>query len=325
MKHPLPSEKTSAQNDTRPLFSTPLLLVISASIGILQSTFSYGSAIANPQELFMTAPHEAMTPYEKNLVSYVESTGGQVYENELRAIAGTNARGFRLKDSSSAVIDSHVKERKYGISLDGTDTTLIQGFSFYDRVSTDIYGSGIVVGSTTPPYGETYISNVYLDLKEDGPNNDYSQANNEPISIERNSPTVNIRKAVLVNGQDAGIDNKSVAYIDSSFIASGGRTIRIWDDAEVVIANSIILAYPDNHAIWLGGTGSGVARLSYYNCLFGYVGSSPDTYVDTLPDAMVSVYNNSAVEIVKLEEDPFDRAEEGFWTNPRMPLPPVWD
>jgi len=132
-----------------------------------------------------------------------------------------------------------------------------------------------------------------------------------------------VRQAVLVGGEESGLDNKGDVRMDAVFIASGHRPVRIWTGASLVIANSTVLAFPGFGGFWFGG-GEGVARLDYYNCRFGHVGDRPEDLTDTIPDWMVTPEADDPVDIRirKLSRDPFDRSPRSFWTPVRTPTPP---
>ena len=264
---------------------------------------------------------EPLTPFEKSLLARADRRG-QVLENEAPPPAGNNARGLRLEKGDAAIVNLAVWRRKYGVSLDGTGEVLIKNFTFTDRRSTDIYGSGLIMGGKTGTLGETWLSNAWIDLKGAGPNPNYKLANNEAITVERGNKPLNIRRAVLIGGEESGIDNKGDVRMDASFVASGHRPIRIWNGASLVIANSTVLAHPDFTGFWFGG-GEGAARLEYYNCKFGRIGDRPDQLSDRLPDWMVAREEDDAVDvrITRLKRDPFDRDSDSFWVRTETPTP----
>jgi hypothetical protein len=236
--------------------------------------------------------------------------------------APNNARGLRLKDNRAAIVGLSVRGRKYGISLDGTRDVLIKNYRFLDRQSNDRFGAGLILGQQQGTHGETWLSNAWIDLQEPGPEPDYKKANNEAISVERNNAPLNIRRAVLLGGADAGIDNKGDVRMDASFIASGHRPIRVWSGGSVVMANSTVLSMPGFGGFWFGG-GEGPARLEYYNCRFGRAGDSASRLSDEIPDWMVNKDEDDAVQvrIRRLSRDPFDRGPDSFWAPTRTPIP----
>lgn len=262
---------------------------------------------------------EPVTPFEKTLLKRA-SVSGSVSHDETRGPAGNNARGLIVTGGDWAIMDLAVNGRKYGVSIDGTDSVLIKNFSFRDRRSTDIYGSGIVVGSKTGTRGDTWISNAWIDLGEAGPVPDYRKANNEGLSVERGNALVNIRRAVLIGAQESGIDNKGDIRMDASFVAAGHRSIRIWSGGSLVVANSTILALPGYHGLWFGG-GAKPARFAYYNCRFGRVGDRPEDLTADIPKWMIAVEDDVDVRIIRLDRDPFDRSPDAFWAPARAPLP----
>ena len=265
---------------------------------------------------------EPLTPFEKSLFTRADRSGGELHENEAPAPAGDNARGVILTRGDAAIVNLAVFQRKYGVSLDGTGEVLIKNFTFADRKSTDIYGSGLIMGGKTATKGETWLSNAWIDLKGAGPIADYKRANNEAITVERGNKPLNIRRAVLIGGEESGIDNKGDVRMDASFVASGHRPIRIWNGASLVIANSTILAHPKFTGFWFGG-GEGVARVDYYNCKFGRIGDRPDQLTDRLPDWMIAKEEGDAtdVRITRLDRDPFSRSPDSFWIRTETPIP----
>lgn len=264
---------------------------------------------------------EPLTPFEKNLLARAR-TAGAVHEDEAPPPADNNARGLRLESGKAAIVNLAVRERKYGISLDGTGDVLIKNFTFIDRRSKDAYGSGLIVGQKQAVKGETWLSNAWIDLKEPGPNPDYKTANNEAITVERGNGPVNVRRTVLIGAEESGLDNKGDVRMDASFIASGHRPVRIWNGASLVLANSTVLAFPEFAGFWFGG-GEGVARLDYYNCRFGRVGDRAGDLSDRIPDWMIAHDEDDPVEIriKRLGKDPFNRNPEGFWVPAGTPLP----
>ena len=231
-----------------------------------------------------------------------------------------NARGLVLSGGDAAVIDMEVTGRKYGVSLDGTGDVLIKNFVFRNRQAKDIFGAGLILGQKQPTRGETFLSNAWIDLEGRGPIADYKKANNEAISVEKNNGPLNVRRAVLVGGEESGLDNKGDVRMDGVFIASGHRSVRVWAGARVVIANSIILANKGHTGIWFGGEG-GEARFEYYNCLFGEVGDSWEDLSGDPPDWMVQRDDDVRVRMRRLDRDPFDRGSGSFWTPTQAPVP----
>ncbi|MDP3736292.1 MAG: hypothetical protein Q8R02_02815 [Hyphomonadaceae bacterium] len=264
---------------------------------------------------------EAFTPFEEDLLARA-SARGAVHENESPPPADNNARGLILDQGDAAIVNLSVWRRKYGVSLDGTGEVLIKNFTFTDRRSMDIYGSGLIMGGKKGTRGETWLSNAWIDLKGAGPNPDYKRANNEAITVERGNKPLNIRRAVLIGGEESGIDNKGDVRLDASFVASGHRPIRIWNGGSLVIANSTVLAYPDFAGFWFGG-GEGIARLDYYNCKFGRIGDRPEQLTSRLPDWMVAKDEDDPVDvrITRLIRDPFDRGRNSFWIRTETPTP----
>lgn len=232
-----------------------------------------------------------------------------------------NARGLILSGGDAAVIDMEVSGRKYGVSLDNTGDVLIKNFVFTDRQAKDIFGAGLILGQKQPTRGDTWLSNAWIDLKGRGPIPDYKQANNEAISVEKGNGPLNVRHAVLVGGEESGLDNKGDVRMDGVFIASGHRSIRVWAGARLVIANSIVLANRGHNAIWFGGEG-GEARFEYYNCLFGEVGDSWADLSRDPPESLVMREDDVPVRMRRLERDPFDRGGGSFWMPAEAPVPP---
>lgn len=233
--------------------------------------------------------------------------------------AYSNARGVRLEAGDALIADVGVWGRKIGVSVDGTDDVLIKNFAFTHRRSMDPYGSGIYIGEKTPSDGTTYISNAYIDLAEPGPNPDYDIANNEGIATGRGSGLVRLRKAALVGAEDAAIDLKSKIEIDGSFLASGHRTIRLWGEADVTIANSTVLAFPGYAAIWFG---SGKSSFKYFNTRFGVVGADESELTLDPPDWMIAREEDAEPEIIALSDDPFPRDGDSFWQPTTAPVLP---
>jgi hypothetical protein len=264
---------------------------------------------------------EPLTPFEKNLLTRARASGA-VHENETPPPADNNARGLRLESGKAAIVNLAVRERKYGISLDGTGDVLIKNFTFIDRRSKDAYGSGLIVGQKEAAKGETWLSNAWIDLRETGPNPDYKLANNEAISVERGNRPVNVRRAVLIGAEESGLDNKGDVRMDASFIASGHRPVRIWNGASLVLVNSTVLAFPEFAGFWFGG-GEGIARLDYYNCRFGRVGDRPEDLSDHIPDWMIAHDEDDPVQIKiqRLTKDPLNRDPGGFWVPAGTPAP----
>jgi hypothetical protein len=263
---------------------------------------------------------EPLTPFEKRLVERIRERG-EVRENEAPPPEGGKARGVRLEGGRAALLNLSVRERKYGITLDGSDDVLIKNFTFTSRRSDDIYGSGLILGQKAATKGETYLSNAWIDLKERGPIPDYKKANNEAITVERGNGVLNVRQAALLGGAESGLDNKGHVRMDAVFIASGHRPVRVWNGASLVIANSIVLAYPQFGGFWFGGEGGGETRLDYFNCRFGRVGDRYETLSTQLPEWMVAVEDDLDVRIRRLERDPFDREPFSFWVPAKTPMP----
>ena len=311
---------------TRRKFAIRFLAGASILVGVaVAASWAQSGAQATPQRARNSGPDEfrpePLTPFERELVRRTEESG-EVHSDEEHGPADNNARGLRLKGGRAAIVGLSVRGRKYGVSLDGTRDVLIKNFTFIDRRSNDRFGAGLILGQAEGTRGETWLSNAWIDLKEPGPEPDYQKANNEAISVEHNNAPLNIRRAVLIGGADAGIDNKGDVRMDASFIASGHRPLRVWSGGSVVMANSTILAFPRFGGFWFGG-GEGTARVEYYNCRFGRVGDSPGELSDEIPEWMVAKDEDDPVEvrIRRLNRDPFDRDPDGFWTPTRTPIP----
>jgi hypothetical protein len=264
---------------------------------------------------------EPLTAFESRLLGEIRRTG-RVFEGQAFGTAAGNARGLALRDEDAGVIGVSVAGRKYGVSLDGTGRVLIKNFRFMGRRSNDRFGSGIILGQKTATHGETWLSNAWIDLKERGPDPDYQRANNEAISVEHGNRPLNVRRTVMLGGQDAGLDTKGDVRIDASFIASGHRPVRIWSGDRVVITNSVVLAFKGFGGFWFGGE-KGVASLEYYNCRFGQVGDRADQLEAELPAWMIErdPADPISVQITRLKADPFDRGEGSFWTPAEAPRP----
>lgn len=262
---------------------------------------------------------EPLTAFESDLLRRIRA-GGVVHADQRPPPAGNNARGIVLDRGNAAIMNLAVRERKYGISLDGTGDVLIKNFTFIDRESKDHFGSGLILGQKTPTRGETFLSNAYIDLKERGPEPDYRRANNEDITVERGNGMLNVRQAVLIGAEESGLDNKGDVRMDAVFIASGHRPVRIWSGASLLLTNCIVLAAPDFAGFWFGG-GDGVASLDYYNCKFGRIGDRFSELKSEIPDWMILREDDVRARISHLDYDPLDRSPESFWTPVNTPIP----
>jgi hypothetical protein len=286
-----------------------------------------GAAIASAQPSGRNGHHsgaggfraEPLTPFEADMLQRMRADG-LVHEDDTPPPADNNARGLILDTGDAAIVNLAVRERKYGISLDGTGDVLIKNFSFVDRRSKDHFGSGLILGQKKPTRGETFLSNAYIDLKERGPNPDYRRANNEDITVERGNGVLNVRQAVLIGAEESGLDNKGDVRMDAVFIASGHRPVRIWSGASLLLTNCIVLAAPDFGGFWFGG-GDGVARLDYYNCKFGRIGDSLEDLGSEIPDWMVAREDEVDARITRLRRDPLDRSPDSFWIPVATPIP----
>jgi hypothetical protein len=292
-------------------------LICMALLTTLTARAQPGPALAPAQSAYHP---EAETVFESRLADRV--AGRSTQTDLVRDPAPDNSRGLALKGQDAAIIGLTVTGRKYGVSLDNTGEVLIKNFVFRRRQSQDIYGSGLILGQSAPTRGETWLSNAWIDLEGKGQIPDYKLANNEAVTVEAKSGRLNIRKAVLLGGEESGLDNKGSVRIDASFIASGHRSIRVWAGARVVVANSIILAYPGFTGLWFGG-GKGEAKFEYYNCRFGAVGDSEADLVSDPPGWMLQTDDDDAVAIrlKRLDKDPFDRSRSSFWVSANAPVP----
>ena len=264
--------------------------------------------------------NEPLTPFERQLLARIRNQG-EVHEDEAPPPQGGKARGVKLEGGRAALINLAVRERKYGVSLDGTGDVLIKNYTFDRRSSDDIYGSGLILGQKAATRGETWVSNAWIDLKENGPLADYKRANNEAITVEHGNAALNVRKAALLGGAESGLDNKGQVRMDAVFIASGHRPVRVWKGASLVLANAIVLAFPKFGGFWFGGEGGGDTRLDYFNCRFGRVGDRDADLNSTLPDWMVAVEDDVNPRITRLTRDPFDRGPDSFWVPAKAPMP----
>lgn len=263
---------------------------------------------------------EPLTPFEADMLRRMRA-GGVVHQDQKPPPAGDNARGVVVDQGDAAIVNLAVRERKYGITLDGTGDVLIKNFTFVDRQSRDHFGSGLILGQKKPTRGETFLSNAYIDLKERGPEPDYRRANNEDITVERGNGMLNVRQAVLIGAEESGLDNKGDVRMDAVFIASGHRPVRIWSGGSLLLTNCIVLAAPGFAGFWFGG-GDGVARLDYYNCKFGRIGDRFDTLSSEIPGWMIVREDEVDARIARLRQDPLDRSPDSFWTPAKMPIPP---
>jgi hypothetical protein len=286
-------------------------VVLAVCVGLVGSA----GALAQPGGRFQA---ERESAFETRLIERAEADDG--LQMDIKAgPAGNNARGLVLSGGNAAVVGLDVSGRKYGVSLDGTGDVLIKDFVFTDRQAKDIFGAGVILGQKTPTRGETWLSNAWIDLKGRGPIADYKAANNEAISVEKGNGRLNVRRAVLVGGEESGLDNKGDVRMDGVFIASGHRSVRVWGEARVVIANSIVLANPGHTAIWFGGEGE--ARFEYYNCLFGEVGDRWEDLSRDPPESLVQIDDDLRVRMRRLDSDPFDRGRGSFWMPTEAPVP----
>jgi len=274
------------------------------------------AALAQPSSRFQA---ERESAFEAGLVQRA-ALRGVVHDGIKAGPAENNARGLALTGGDAAVLGLDVSGRKYGVSLDGTGDVLIKDFVFTNRQAKDVFGAGLILGQKTPTRGQTWLSNAWIDLKGRGPIPDYKAANNEAISVEHGNGPLNVRRAVLVGGEESGLDNKGDVRMDGVFIASGHRSIRVWGEARVVIANSIVLANRGHTAIWFGGEGE--ARFEYFNCLFGEVGDRWEDLSPDPPESLVERADDVQLRMRRLANDPFDRGRNSFWTPTEAPVPP---
>ncbi len=262
---------------------------------------------------------EPLTAFEEDMLGDLRSASA-LHRDKTFPPADDNARGIALDKGDAAIVNVTVRERKYGISLDGTGDVLIKNFSFVDRRSKDRFGSGLILGQKIPTRGETFLSNAFIDLKERGPNPDYNRANNENITVERGNGPLNVRQAVLIGAEESGLDNKGDVRMDAVFIASGHRPVRIWDGASLLLTNCFVLAAPEFGGFWFGG-GDGVARVDYFNCKFGRIGDRLDELSSEVPEWMISIEDGVDARVTRLWEDPLDRSADSFWTPVKTPIP----
>jgi hypothetical protein len=285
---------------------------LAACVGLLASA----AALAQPGGSFQA---QRESTFEAGLMQRAAAVDALQMDTKAGP-AGNNARGLVLLGGDAAVVGLDVRGRKYGVSLDGTGNVLIKDFVFTDRQSKDIFGAGLILGQKTPTRGQTWLSNAWIDLEGRGPIPDYTAANNEAISVEQDNGPLNVRRAVLIGGEESGLDNKGDVRMDGVFIASGHRSIRVWGGAQVVIANSIVLANRGHTAIWFGGK-DGEARFEYYNCLFGEVGDRWEDLSRDPPESLIDREDNVPLRMRRLQSDPFDRGRNSFWTPTEAPVP----
>lgn len=308
-------------SDQHEVATAPAPSTSSSASSSSNSEFSMAFAVdADPLGRRSGLVPEAWTAFENRFASELAQNASR-QEGRLIGPAYKNARGLRLEGGDALVADVGVWGRKIGVSLDGTDDVLIKNFAFTHRRSMDQYGSGIYVGEKTPSSGVTYISNAYIDLAEPGPNPDYAIANNEGLAIGRDSEVVRLRKVALLGAEDAAIDSKGTVEVDASFLASGHRTIRLWGESEITIANSTVLAFPGYSAIWFG---KGKSTFRYYNTRFGIVGSDESQLTLDPPEWMIAREDGAEPEIIALEEDPFVRGGDTFWQPTTAPVLPEY-
>lgn len=265
-----------------------------------------------------------LTVFETDLVNKVTASAGQILEKRKILPAYNNARGFRSTTGNVVLNDWDVNGVKYGASICNAPLSLIKNFRFRSRRSTDRFGSGIFYDTTpTTPNVLAYVSNAWIDLMHPEPINDYNIANNEGLDAENSGPNsrIFIRESVFLNGEDAGLDVKTTTLVDSTFIASGHRSIRIWG-SDLTLANCVILAFPGFLHFGFHGVypTTDIVNVKYFNCKFGFVGQDPSLYTDTIVPGMYEQSLNK-LNITKLTVDPFNRSSSSFFVPGIIPKP----
>jgi hypothetical protein len=131
-------------------------------------------------------------------------------------------------------------QRKYGVNLLRTDTTMIYDFTFTDWQDNSAHGGGIKIGdSGNATIGATFVQRVFADgmLNPDPTYN----LNVDFLGIELNSGPLYFRDVTGRNFADAGIDTKSgPVYIMNATFDSANRMLRAWEGVEITIVNSIV-------------------------------------------------------------------------------------
>ena len=196
-----------------------------------------------------------------------------------------------------------ISQVKTGVQLYNTGESYIYDFNFTDIKSPDIYGGAFRIGAgwSKATTGITYMKHITADGKE-APLTSYSQSNNDFIAVERGSAPVYLQFATARNFSDAIIDNKSTIYIMNATFEGAHRILRVWNNAEIIIVNSIINAPPGEKLLWLGGTD---AKISYYNVLWNG---------ETSPDPSRIAFDNGTTmrNIVELSKNPLPAMSSFF-------------
>lgn len=238
--------------------------------------------------------------------------------------------------------DLDIAQKKYGLDLRGLDYAYGENVCFQNQVSTDGYGSGVMVGGTrsAPPVnpGSIHLRNIWSDsaptpgrVISAHPDPFNAKVNNEALTVELGNKPVRLQGATLFNGDESCIDAKSDVMVSHGVLHGGLRTIRSHHGARMTFYRSVFILDPaaglfSGH--WIRD-GRDVAEFQYFECLFGFAGQAFNQLVDRpekLPGFEQGRHtqrdsDTGEVEITALRSNPFS-ADPFFYDNFDLAIPP---
>jgi hypothetical protein len=181
---------------------------------------------------------------------------------------------------------------------------LVDGGVFYDHDGGgSIHGAGIKFERTTGQTTPTFLRDFYGNGVEQ-PDPTYTRSNTDCFGSEGNNTVINIRYATCLNWGDGGVDTKSGTWnISNVTFNNVMRGLRMWDGANIVIADSIINS--DDENIWLFDQ---TVNIAYYNVLWcrNVANPAPGVAGCSFTAPLVGIDNGSAAgRVVQLQSHPF--------------------
>jgi hypothetical protein len=209
---------------------------------------------------------------------------------------------------------------QHGLQLMETGLTSIYDYTYYQfDGGGSIHGAAIKLGDNDrPTNGATYIQRVFADGVQ-APDPTFSVSNTDFIGIEFDSGPVYIRDVTGRNFGDAGIDTKSTpVYVMNATLSSANQMLKVWQNTEVWLVNSIVNVPPRFSQAWIYDNTS---TIRYYNVLWCEGSSAPspsDPNCRTTP-WLVEGENISPAQalarIIPLTSNPLPGVSPFFATN----------
>lgn len=212
--------------------------------------------------------------------------------------------------------DVTVNDHKYGIHVSSKTTVTIFDYEFIGTTTDNPYAAAIARNKYHE--GQIQAKRVYAD-GEDQPLNrvsgGYDKTNTDFFTNNVNAGASNdrtvqyFRDITAYNFSDTMFDAKSTIYIMNATIENAYRMFRVWDEAEIILVNSIVNTGEGKSLLWLHST---AGRVKYYNTLWDGKATPDYTDIDVQPLYGTAEITSAKRQVTELSSNPLPNISSFF-------------